>query len=150
MQEIYKLTQILLDEIANQVKNEAIDQLTNGNFWPPAKGKGAYYEGMLAKSGKVIKQNTMKGSWMRTVEFSSPYAYAIEYGRPAGIFPPRRPLYRWFRLKMGLSKTEARQATYKLVQHMFKFGTPPRPFFTRACDKVEAQLERINDKMWKF
>ena len=130
-----------MDDLADSILRVALNNIYSGDF-SPAVGIGALDRGGLARSGRV-KRELLK----KTIIFDAPYAAYVEYGtRPH--FPPLDPIAGWVRRNIKVSlKTdpsrkrkatmiESRAIAKRIVNHIGKYGTIPRPFLRRAIGHV--------------
>ena len=66
------------------------------------------------------------------VEPTEPYAYGIEFGRPAGTYVSPKALEKWARSK-GLNP-------YAVSKSIMKKGTKPQPFLIPAFEEKENSI----------
>ncbi len=144
-EEILKDLNKAMDDIMQAFENEVDRQLREGNF-APAKGKGAFYIGDLARTF-TEELNYLE----KSILYDAPHAEPIEFGtRPH--FPPLQPLVEWAHIKLKLPYNgEAERAGYLIQQHIGKFGTLPRPFFRRSVAKItdNSFIVKILDKHFR-
>lgn len=93
---------------------------------------GTSNEGFLLKSGSVFR----KGELHYQINYSAPYAQAIEFGSDPH-HPPVNAIERWVRLKLQIASVKrARQIAWAISKSISKRGTQPQPFLRPAVDQV--------------
>ena len=138
-----------MDDMADFVLDKADDNLRSGDF-SPAKGKGAFDRGTLARSGRVERKRLKK-----RVIYDAPHAPFMEFGTRPHL-PPLEPILGWVKRKVRVQATrgarrkrrttdqEALKIANAIRWSIKKNGTLPRPFFRRAVDALTpAEIDRI-------
>lgn len=109
--------------VQNIVKNATIDT-------------GYLMKAVSFEQPKKVDELTVEG----TIVFDAPYAACVEYGTYPGYYPPYHKIEKWVRRRLGIKKkSELREVTFKIIQHIHKHGTMPHPFFRPAIEMVKAK-----------
>lgn len=125
--EFLELLDNQLQIIAEDIFTESQDNIIKQNIID---------RGTLLKTGKINSTFLKK-----SIVYPTPYADEIEFGRPAGSFPPLEPLKNWIRRK-GLVKGERaiQRFAFNIAKDIERNGKDPRPFLQPALDKVRHEL----------
>jgi hypothetical protein len=71
------------------------------------------------------------------------YATFVEHGRRAGArMPPRAPIERWARSRLGLSAEEARAAAYPIARAIAERGIRARPVGAKTLPAIRRAVSR--------
>lgn len=105
--------------------------------WPVTTFNGRVIQTIISDTGGLLKAGeVIQESNRILIRYSTPYANAIEYGLPPGIWVPIDALEAWAGRKLG---AKGDNVAYAIQQKIYQMGTDPRPFLREALDHVVAE-----------
>jgi len=127
---------------AEAVMDEMISDLAHRLAYR-AKNYAPYATGNLRRS--ITPHRVKTGEWEVVAVGSKqkPYAAFVEFGtRPH--WPPREPIERWVRIKLGIREPEAIERVAFLVSRSIaKKGTKPKRYMTRAFKETAKEVAMV-------
>lgn len=110
---------------------------------PPANPQGVGSGGAV-DTGRYLrswKVRVLQKELAVRVFNDAPYAPVIEYGRrPGARMPPRGPIQRWAKRRLGLSPREARDAAWAIAAAIAQRGLVGRLVLQRAQATIAAAI----------
>ena len=74
------------------------------------------------------------------------YGDPVEFGIPAGVFPPPDALQLWVKRKLDVPDEKVEQVAFLVARKIFRKGTKPRRMFQQGLLNGFPTVERIWDK----
>ena len=126
-----KAATLALVDMANLALDLARERIEN---------EGISDTGEMAGSGDISETSTLHVKF----GFYAPHALFVEEGTKArSKWPPKAPIERWARRKLGLSGQELARATYFIHKHIAEHGTEAQPYFEPAFKQASKQLPEL-------